>query len=78
VHISVSRRQAVESSTDLKGETGQYRINQIVFETAFMYRGLSRQDESYPEKIKDTKNNQFLFIPDVYIFEPVITPQGKI
>jgi len=38
------------------GETGQYRVNQAVVETAFMYNGFSWQHESHLKEINDNKN----------------------
>jgi phosphate-selective porin len=38
------------------GEPGQYRINQWLEETAYMYRGFSWQQEFHWKKIKDYKN----------------------
>ncbi len=40
-----------------KGETGQYRVNQFLLETAFMYRGLSWQQEFHWKEIDDKKND---------------------
>ncbi len=38
------------------GEPGQYRVNQWLAETAFMYRGFSWQQEFHWKQIKDQKN----------------------
>ena len=40
------------------GEPGQYRVNQFLVETAFMYRGFSWQQEFHWKEIDDKKNEK--------------------
>lgn len=48
------------------GVDGQYEVNQLMLETAFMYRGFSWQHESHYKEIENRLNGQFTFLRGSY------------
>ena len=49
------------------GETGQYRINQFLVETAFMFKGLSWQQEFHWKEIRDKVNSETTILIGNYV-----------
>ena len=49
------------------GEAGQYRVNQFLIETAFMFKGLSWQQEFHWKEINDKINNELTTMLGNYI-----------
>ncbi|MBT8378963.1 MAG: OprO/OprP family phosphate-selective porin [Ignavibacteria bacterium] len=49
------------------GEPGQYRVNQFLVETAFMFKGFSWQQEFHLKEIDDKVNNQITTLIGNYV-----------
>jgi phosphate-selective porin len=49
------------------GDAGQYRVNQLLIETALMYKGFSWQQEFHWKEINNKKNNQITILLGNYI-----------
>lgn len=49
------------------GEPGQYRVNQSMLETAFMYRGFSWQQELHWKEINDRVNDKVTMLRGLYV-----------
>jgi len=50
-----------------EGDPGQYRVNQFLVETAFMFQGLSWQQEFHWKEINDKKNNELTVLIGNYV-----------
>ena len=48
------------------GEDGQYEVNQLMLETAFMYKGFSWQHESHYKEIENRLNGQYTILRGSY------------